>query len=109
MKQFDVNEDAHLDINELHLLWSKLGLVDETATESDISDEIEGVDDLVAEDALDEEIDAVLEEVSQTEVVEEVEPTDTTEIEEEVVEESQKSQKHIKKLPHPMSIPPEMN
>ena len=88
MKQFDVNEDAHLDINELHLLWSKLGLVDETTTESDISDEIEGVDDLVAEDALDEEIDAVLEEVSQTEVVEEVEPTDTTEIEEEVVEES---------------------
>ena len=88
MKQFDVNEDAHLDINELHLLWSKLGLVDETTTESDISDEIEGVDDLVAEDALDEEIDAVLEEVSQTEVVEEVEPTDTAEIEEEVVEES---------------------
>ena len=88
MKQFDVNEDAHLDINELHLLWSKLGLVDETTTESDISDEIEGVDDLVAEDALDEEIDAVLEEVSQTEVVEEVEPTDTVEIEEEVVEES---------------------
>ncbi len=91
MKQFDVNQDAHLDINELHLLWSKLGLVDETATETANSDEIADTaeqEDLAEEDALDEEIDAVLEEVSQTEVVEEVEPTDTTEIEEEVVEES---------------------
>ena len=27
MKQFDVNEDAHLDINELHPTWSKLTMM----------------------------------------------------------------------------------
>ena len=93
MKEFDVNDDGNLDINELHLLWNQLGLSEPEAPETMTSDEAEELpvesteesDNLQEDDtSIDDEIEAVLEEVSQTEEVIEIESQEIVEPETEV-------------------------
>ena len=51
MKDFDLNEDGKLDLNEMNVLWTKLGFeVDDNAQYSD--DEIDAVLDELDEDAM---------------------------------------------------------
>ena len=51
MKDFDLNEDGKLDLNEMNVLWTKLGFeVDDNTQYSD--DEIDAVLDELDEDAM---------------------------------------------------------
>ena len=76
MKDFDVDKDGAMDINELHRLWSKLGLSEDNTPEDIGADEltepsdeaIEEQENLMEEEAVsDEEIEAVFEEIETAE------------------------------------------
>lgn len=76
MKDFDVDKDGAMDINELHRLWSKLGLSEVNAPEDIRADEltepsdeaIEEQDNLIEEgEVSDDEIEAVFEEIEPAE------------------------------------------
>jgi len=75
MKDFDVDKDGAMDINELHNLWSKLGLSEDDAPEDTRADEltepsdeeIEEQDNLMEEEVSDDEIEAVFEEIETAE------------------------------------------
>ena len=75
MKDFDVDKDGAMDINELHSLWSKLGLSEDNTPEDIGADEltepsdeaIEEQENLMEEEVSDEEIEAVFEEIETAE------------------------------------------
>ena len=76
MKDFDVDKDGAMDINELHRLWSKLGFSEDNVPDNIIADEltdpsdeaIEELDNLMEEEGIsDDEIEAVFEEIEPAE------------------------------------------
>ena len=76
MKDFDVDKDGAMDINELHSLWSKLGFSEDNVPDNIIADEltdpsdeaIEELDNLMEEEGIsDDEIEAVFEEIEPAE------------------------------------------
>ena len=76
MKDFDVDKDGAMDINELHRLWSKLGFSEDNVPDNiraneltEPSDEaIEELDNLMEEEGIsDDEIEAVFEEIEPAE------------------------------------------
>ena len=76
MKDFDVDKDGAMDINELHRLWSKLGFSEDNVPDNIRANEltepseeaIEELDNLMEEGAVsDEEIEAVFEEIEPAE------------------------------------------
>ena len=76
MKDFDVDKDGAMDINELHRLWSKLGFSEDNVPDNIIADEltdpsdeaIEELDNLMEEEGIsDNEIEAVFEEIEPAE------------------------------------------
>lgn len=76
MKDFDVDKDGAMDINELHRLWSKLGFSEDKVPDNiraneltEPSDEaIEELDNLMEEEGIsDDEIEAVFEEIEPAE------------------------------------------
>ena len=87
MKDFDLNNDEKLDLEEVRLLWTKLGFDVETVQQFS-DEEIDSVLDEVDEDT-NEEIEHVVEETTDTEDIEE--PAVIEEIEEQEVE-------HLKSL-----------
>ena len=82
MKDFDLNNDEKLDLEEVRLLWTKLGFDVETVQQFS-DEEIDSVLDEVDEDT-NEEIEHVVEETTDTEDIEE--PAVIEEIEEQEVE-----------------------
>ena len=76
MKDFDVDKDGAMDINELHRLWSKLGFSEDNVPDKIRADEltepsdeaIEELDNLMEEEGIsDDEIEAVFEEIEPAE------------------------------------------
>ena len=76
MKDFDVDKDGAMDINELHRLWSKLGFSEDNVPDNIIADEltdpsdeaIEELDNLMEEEGIsDDEIETVFEEIEPAE------------------------------------------
>ena len=98
IKDFDLNQDGKLDLNEMNVLWTKLGFeVDENAEFSD--DEIDAVLEEV-DDAVTTTNDSVIDEDNQTEAHAEVSIEVETTHEVQDAEDSIQQQNAAEKLVH---------